>query len=163
MIMRAHLAVLVIALVAAQRASAQQPDPHIWLEQQTGDRAMAWVRAENAKTTAVLEKDPHFSRLYAEALTVAQSNDRIPDARFIGGELYNFWQDSVHVRGIWRRTTLASYRTASPKWTTVLDLDSLARAEKANWVWQFAECVPPAELRWLIALSNGRGDASSVP
>src|SRR5256885_16824725 len=50
MIMRAHLAVLVIALVAAQPASAQQPDPYIWLEQQTGDRAMAWVRAENAKT-----------------------------------------------------------------------------------------------------------------
>src|SRR5256885_7472869 len=50
MIMRVHLAVLVIALVAAQPASAQQPDPYIWLEQQTGDRAMAWVRAENAKT-----------------------------------------------------------------------------------------------------------------
>src|SRR3954464_7045273 len=86
MIMRAHLAVLVIALVAAQPASAQQPDPYIWLEQQTGDRAMVWVRTENAKTSAVLEKDPHFSRLYTQALTVAQSNDRIPDAQFIGGE-----------------------------------------------------------------------------
>ena len=162
MIMRAHLAVLAIALVAARPASAQQPDPYIWLEQQTGDRAMAWVRAENAKTAAVLEKDPHFSRLYSEALTVAQSNDRIPNARFIGGALYNFWQDSAHVRGIWRRTTLASYRTASPKWTTVLDLDSLARAERANWFWQFADCLQPAERRCLIALSDGGEDASTV-
>ncbi len=162
MIMRAQIAVLVIALVAAQPASGQQTDPYIWLEQQTGDRAMAWVRAENAKTAAVLEKDPHFARLYSEALTVAQSNDRIPYARFIGGQLYNFWQDSAHVRGIWRRTTLASYRTASPKWTTVLDLDSLARAEKANWFWQYAECLPPAEQRCLIALSDGGEDANTV-
>ena len=122
----------------------------------------AWVRDENAKTTAVLEKDPHFAKLYADALAVAQSNDRIPFARFIGGQLYNFWQDSAHVRGIWRRTTLASYRTASPQWTTVLDLDSLARAEKANWFWQGAECVAPAERRCLIALSDGGEDANTV-
>src|SRR5215467_5917768 len=150
MISRAHLAVLgplVIALIAAPPAAAQQQasssgdptDRYVWLEEQHGERAMAWVRAENAKTTAVLEKDSHFARLYAQALAVAQSNDRIPYAQFIGGQLYNFWQDSVHVRGIWRRTTLDSYRTASPKWTTVLDLDSLSRAEKANWFWQFAD------------------------
>jgi prolyl oligopeptidase len=123
---------------------------------------MAWVRDENAKTTAVLEKDPRFARLYADALAIAQSNDRIPYARFIGGRVYNFWQDSAHVRGIWRRTTLASYRAASPKWTTVLDLDSLARAEKANWVWQGADCVAPTERRCLIALSDGGEDASTV-
>src|SRR3982751_3833736 len=143
-----------------QASSATRPaDPHQWLEAQHGDRAMAWVRAENAKTTAVLEKDPHFSRLYTQALTVAQSNDRIPDARFIGGELYNFWQDSAHVRGIWRRTTLASYRTASPKWTTVLDLDALAKTDQANWVWEGASCARPAETRCMIALSDGGEDA----
>jgi prolyl oligopeptidase len=173
MITRAHLAVLgslVIAFVAAQpmaaqqqqAASASQPDRYLWLEEQQGERAMAWVRDENAKTAAVLEKDPHFSRLYTEALRVAQSNDRIPHAQFIGGQLYNLWQDSAHVRGIWRRTTLASYRTPSPKWTTVLDLDSLARAEKANWFWQGADCLPPAERRCLIALSDGGEDASTV-
>jgi prolyl oligopeptidase len=123
---------------------------------------MSWVRDENAKTTAVIEKDSHFAKLYADALAVAQSNDRIPFARFIGGQLYNFWQDSAHVRGIWRRTSLASYRTASPQWTTVLDLDSLARAENANWFWQGAQCVAPAERRCLIALSDGGEDANTV-
>src|SRR5690349_6417031 len=104
----------VALLVAASTAGAQQKpardtsDNFRWLESMTGDSAMAWVRAENAKTLGVLEKDPRFQRLFDQALQVAQANDRIPFASFIGGSLYNFWRDSVHVRGIWRRTTLAS-------------------------------------------------------
>ena len=163
------LCALAVSLIAAhpghtqqQASSSTQPDPYLWLEEQQGDRAMAWVRAENAKTTAVLEKDPHFASLYSEALAVAQSKDRIPYAQFIGGQLYNFWQDSAHVRGVWRRTTLASYRTPGPKWTTVLDLDSLARAENANWVWHGADCLMPAERRCMISLSDGGEDASTV-
>ncbi|HEY7236319.1 MAG TPA: prolyl oligopeptidase family serine peptidase [Gemmatimonadaceae bacterium] len=173
MITRRHFAVLcslIPWLFLAHAAQGQQQassasrstDAYLWLEEQTGDRAMAWVRSENAKTSAVLEKDPRFARLYGDALMIAQSNDRIPYARFLGGQLYNFWQDGAHVRGIWRRTTLASYRTTSPRWTTVLDLDSLARAEKANWVWQGADCLAPAERRCLIALSDGGEDASTV-
>ena len=123
---------------------------------------MAWVATENAKTMAVLEKDSRFASLHHDALAVAQASDRIPHVRFLGGQLYNFWQDSAHVRGIWRRTTLASYRTASPQWTTVLDLDSLARAEKANWVWEGADCALPAARRCLLSLSDGGEDATTL-
>jgi prolyl oligopeptidase len=160
---------LVLTLSALTRASAQTQagaaspsDPYLWLEDQRGARAMAWVATENAKTTGVLEKDPRFASLFRDALAVAQASDRIPNVRFIAGQLYNFWQDSAHVRGIWRRTTLASYRTASPQWTTVLDLDSLARAEKANWVWEGADCALPAERRCLLGLSDGGEDAVTL-
>ncbi len=160
---------LALFVLFASRAAAQTQtgaaafaDPNIWLEDQRGARAMAWVTAENAKTTAVLEKDSHFASLYRDALAVAQASDRIPNGHFIGGQIYNFWQDSAHVRGIWRRTTLASYRTASPQWTTVLDLDSLARAEKSNWVWEGADCAMPAERRCLLNLSDGGEDAVTV-
>ncbi len=161
---------ILLVLFAAARVAAQTQsgsassaaDPYIWLEDQRGARAMAWVNAENAKTTAVIEKDPHYATLYRDALAVAQASDRIPYGRFLGGQIYNFWQDSTHVRGIWRRTTLSSYRTASPQWTTVLDLDSLAKAEKANWVWQGADCALPAERRCLLTLSDGGEDASTV-
>ena len=164
------LLVTVAAAVAPSTARAQvqaanptaSADPFLWLESQNGDRAMAWVKAENAKTAAVLEQDPRFDSLYHEALAVAQASDRIPRAAFIAGELYNFWQDSAHVRGIWRRTSLASYRTLSPDWTTVLDLDSLSRAEHANWVWHGADCAMPAERRCMIALSDGGEDASTL-
>ena len=156
---------ILLATAAASTAAAQQrPSPDTtdtfrWLESMTGDSAMAWVRAENAKTLGVLEKDPRFERLFEQALTVAQANDRIPFANFTGGKLYNFWRDSAHVRGVWRRTTLASYRTPSPKWETVLDLDSLANAEHANWVWKGAACAEPAERRCLVQLSDGGEDA----
>jgi prolyl oligopeptidase len=142
-----------------QAAKPDTTDAFQWLEDAHGERAMTWVKAENARTTGVLEKDARYPMLYHEALALAQASDRIPAANFIGGQLYNFWQDSTHVRGIWRRTTLASYRNASPKWTTILDLDSLARAEHANWVWEGANCARPSERRCMIDLSDGGEDA----
>jgi prolyl oligopeptidase len=155
--------IIALSPAAAQRAKPDTTsDPFLWLEDVHGDRAMAWVRAENAKTTAVLEKDPRFGTMFRGALTVAQASDRIPFPRFIGRELFNFWQDSAHVRGVWRRTSVASYRTATPKWTTVLDLDSLARAEHANWVWHGVDCALPAERRCLLQLSDGGEDAVTV-
>ncbi len=150
---------LATSAAPAQQAPPDTTDVYRWLEEMTGERAMAWVRAENAKTTAVLEKDPRFAGMYQSALSMAQATDRIPGVRFIGGMLYDFWQDSAHVRGVWRRTTLASFRTTSPRWTTVLDLDSLASAEKANWVWQGASCLQPAERRCMLSLSDGGEDA----
>jgi prolyl oligopeptidase len=157
------------ALLAAQPAAGQATKPDTssdafrWLEDVHGARSMAWVKTENAKTTGVLEKDRRYAGLYREALTMAQASDRIPYVNFIGGQLYNFWQDSAHVRGIWRRTTLASYRaSASPAWTTMLDLDSLAKAEKANWVWEGADCEQPAERRCMLQLSDGGEDARTA-
>lgn len=159
-------AFLALALASPHaRAQAGRPDKtdnFRWLEEITGARAMAWVKAENAKTAAVLEKDPRYAGIYASALAMAQAKDRLAYVRFVNGALYNFWQDSAHVRGIWRRTTLASYRTASPEWTTVLDLDSLAKAEKANWVWQGSTCARPDERRCLLFLSDGGEDANTV-
>jgi prolyl oligopeptidase len=127
-----------------------------------GARAMAWVKAENAKTAAVLEKDPRWESIYQAALAMAQAKDRLPYVSYLGGELYNFWQDSAHVRGIWRKTSLQSYRTAAPNWTTVLDLDALAKAEKANWVFHGYTCQQPAEKRCLVFLSDGGEDANTI-
>ena len=160
--------VILAALFPASGALAQATrpdttaDPFRWLEDVNGERSMTWVRAENARTLGVLEKNPRFQALYRNALTIAEARDRVPVPSFLNGQLYNFWQDSAHVRGIWRRTTIASYRTASPKWTTVLDLDSLARAESANWVWHGVDCAQPAERRCMLSLSDGGEDAETV-
>lgn len=123
---------------------------------------MTWVRAENAKTVSVLESDPHYAGLYADAVKLAEARDRIPAPSMIGGQIYNFWQDAEHVHGIWRRTTLAGYRAASPAWTTVLDLDALSKTEKANWFWKGSTCAEPAEQRCLVQLSDGGEDAVTV-
>jgi prolyl oligopeptidase len=150
------------AQAQSSSATAAGEDPFLWLEQVSSPRAMAWVHAENAKTVTVLEKDPHYASLYADAVKLAEARDRIPYPSVIGGEVYNFWQDAEHTHGIWRRTSLASYRTASPSWTTVLDLDALSKAEKANWFWKGADCAEPAERRCLIRLSDGGEDAVTV-
>ncbi|MEP6622762.1 MAG: hypothetical protein ABJE47_25805, partial [bacterium] len=62
--MRRTLSILAVALVAvASSAPAQviRPDTSDnwrWLEDMTGERSMTWVKAENSKTAAVIEKDP---------------------------------------------------------------------------------------------------------
>jgi prolyl oligopeptidase len=147
---------------AAQQGGAGSDDPFLWLEQVSSPRAMAWVHAENAKTVVVLEHDPHYAGLYATAVALAETRDRIPYPSIIGGQLYNFWQDADHPHGVWRRTTLASYRTAAPAWTTVLDLDALSKSEKANWFWKGASCAEPVERRCLVRLSDGGEDAVTV-
>ena len=66
------------------------------------------------------------------------------------------------MRGIWRVTTPADYATANPHWRTVLDLDAVARAENANWVWHGATCLPPSYTRCLVSLSDGGEDADTT-
>src|SRR3982751_4407910 len=109
----------------AQQSGAPD-DPYIWLEDVSGQRAMDWVNSHNAKTQAVLEADPRYQQYYKEALAIAQSTDRIPYGTLRGDHVYNFWQDADHVRGIWRRASVASYASDKPEWETVLDLDALA-------------------------------------
>ncbi len=146
----------------ASPSAADGSDPFLWLEDKDGARAMAWVHEQNARTLPILEGDPHFKTLYADALAVAQAKGRIPYPAFLAGSLYNFWQDDTHVRGIWRRTTMASFESSDPQWTTVLDLDAVSKDEGANWVWHGADCNWPSETRCLIFLSNGGEDADSV-
>jgi prolyl oligopeptidase len=159
------LSCLIIAAAAAGLGGVQaatNDDPYFWLEEVSSPKALGWVEAHNAKSTAVLEADPRYQRYYDQALAIAEAKDRIPTGAFIGGRIYNFWQDSDHVRGIWRRATLESYATGKPEWETVLDLDALAASEKANWVWKGAQCARPLERRCLVNLSDGGEDAVTV-
>jgi prolyl oligopeptidase len=163
--MRLFLACLLAGASAGTAAYAQAPaddDPYIWLEDVSGQRSMDWVNAHNAKSQAVLEADPRYAEYYSDALAIAQAKDRIPYGRFLNGQVYNFWQDEDHVRGIFRRTTIAGYEAEQPAWTTVLDLDALAATEKANWVYKGVQCIRPAERRCLVSLSDGGEDAVTV-
>jgi len=145
-----------------QTAATDAADPYIWLEDANSPRAMEWVNAHNAKATAVLEADRRYPTLYKEALALDEARDRIPNGAFLHGEIYNFWQDADHVRGIWRKTSLASYQTAQPQWTTVLDVTALGKAEGKSWVFKGQACARPAQRRCLIQLSEGGEDAVTI-
>ena len=135
-------------------------DPFIWLEEARSEEALDWVRAENERTLAALEKDPRFEELKAEALAIFDSEDRIPFVSFRPDGLYNFWQDKENPKGVLRRTTLESYRSEEPEWEVVLDIDALAAAEGKEWVYMGSTCLPPALNTCMIALSDGGEDAT---
>lgn len=143
-----------------------EEDPYIWLEEVEGERALAWVADQNARSLGRLQGDPLYDQLHAEALALVESRDRIPSPAFRRVEgvegIDNFWQDANSVRGVWRTTTPESYATPEPAWETVLDLDALARAEDANWVWRGASCLEPAGRLCLVELSDGGKDASTL-
>ncbi|MGP0017410.1 MAG: prolyl oligopeptidase family serine peptidase [Candidatus Sulfotelmatobacter sp.] len=144
------------------QSSTEQPDNYTWLEDIHGERPMAWVKAENARSAAVLEKDPHFAPLEADALKVLESPERLPEPELRNGAVYNTWRDAEHVRGIVRRTTLRDYLTAEPHWETVLDYDALAKTDQQSWVGHGLDCLPPAEEFCLVALSAGGEDADTL-
>ena len=143
--------------------AAERGDPYAWMEDIQGERAIAWAKAENERSLKVLEADPQFAGLHADALAIVNAKDRIPVVHFAGNdELRNFWQDADHVRGIWRRTTLDSYRNEAPEWELLLDVDALATKENANWVWSGVACLPPEDRLCLVSLSDAGKDAVTV-
>ena len=151
--------VVAVALVSSFVLAAEEVDPYLWLEDIDGAKAMAWVKEQNRRTTKELEKVREFEPIRARALAILDSKARIPKPALYGTAVYNFWQDATHERGIWRRTTIASYRTTEPQWETVLDLDVLSKADGVPWVFKDASCLPP-EHRWcMVQLSRGGGDA----
>lgn len=139
----------------------EQTDPHLWLEEVTGDDALTWVREHNEPTVAELAGD-RFEQMRAEALEVLDTDTRIPYVRRRGEYLYNFWRDAKNPKGLWRRTTIESYRTEKPDWDVIIDVDELAAADDTNWVWAGADVIEPDHSLALISLSRGGSDAAVV-
>lgn len=151
------------AQIDATDTPATPSDPYLWLEEVTGREAISWVQGRNAETAATIEATEEFDATERALREVLDSDDKIPAVSKIGEHYYNFWRDAQHERGIWRRTTLDSYRTDRPAWEVVLDLDALGEAEGQSWVWHGASVLRPAPgEQWrhtLIDLSPGGSDA----
>ncbi len=157
------LLVLGVVMLFTPTTRAEEPaDPYLWLEDVTGEKALAWVKERNAESVAELTKSPAFAALEQRLLKILDSTDRIPFVAKAGDFYYNFWRDAKNPRGLWRRTTLAEYRKPQPTWEVILDLDALAREEKENWVFKGASLLRPTFDRALILLSRGGADATVV-
>lgn len=142
--------------------AAESEDPFQWLEEVKGEKALAWVKAQDERTVKELKSDPLFQPLLADAMQVLTAQDRIPYVSHRGGYLYNFWQDDKAVMGLWRRTTVESYKTATPEWDVLIDLDKLSADEKQKWSFKGADCLAPADTRCLVELSPDGGDAVEI-
>jgi prolyl oligopeptidase len=159
---------ILAAMVATAAPAAAKADPHQWLEDVTGAKQLEWVRAQNAKYLPELEAVPGFEAWSARAQAILEDPRRIayPTGASPGGvtrtQVFNFWRDPTNVRGLWRVSPRAAYDAGTPEWTTLLDMDALEAAEKKNFQWGGATCLPPAYARCLIGLSVGGKDAEEV-
>ena len=96
-------------------AGVRAADTHLALEEVNGAAAMAFVAEENRKSLAALTGDARYETFREEAQAILTATDRIPSPSFLGNGIGNFWQDANNPKGVWRRTTLDSYRTDAPE------------------------------------------------
>ncbi|GAA2016426.1 prolyl oligopeptidase family serine peptidase [Catenulispora yoronensis] len=137
-------------------------DPYLWLEDVTSEEALTWVKERNAEAFAELAGTRRYDTFQTDVRRILDADDRIPYVNRYNEYLYNYWRDATNPRGLWRRTTLESYRTPDPEWEVLLDLDALAAAEDENWVWKGGSALYPDYDRVLIHLSRGGADATVV-
>jgi prolyl oligopeptidase len=138
-----------------------QEDPYLWLEEVTGDKALAWAKQRSDQALGLLGSAEQ-NTLRERLLSIYNSQDKLPYAWKRGAHLYNFWQDAQHKRGLWRRTSLDEYKKKEPRWEVLVDLDALAETEKENWVFGGVTWFEPKYTRALLKLSRGGGDAVVV-
>lgn len=138
--------------------AAPDDDPYLWLEDVEGERALDFVDQQSRRTMAAFG-GPQFARDRDALAAIFDRNDNIPYITRSGGLVYNLWKDAKSPRGIWRRTTLADFRAASPVWETLLDVDRLAADENEDWLLNWTQPRPGDNSRAVIALSRGGSDA----
>ncbi|TIO75254.1 MAG: S9 family peptidase [Mesorhizobium sp.] len=137
-------------------------DPFLWLEDRDGKEALDWVHRQNAVTVAELQGDPSYQPAFETALDLMTAEDNIPVGAALAGHVYNFWQDKTNALGLWRRTTVASYKTDKPDWETIIDFDQLSAKEGVKWVFGGASRLYPDFDRCLLSMSPDGGDASEM-
>lgn len=150
---------MALFICTAAATAQEETDPFLWLEEVEGERALEWVKAQNAATVAELQKHPGYAALEGKILSVLNSRERIAYPSLVGEYVYNFWQDEKNPRGLWRRTLLADYFNPAPAWEIVLDLDALSAAEGEKWAFQGASYLYPAYDLAMVRLSRGGSDA----
>jgi len=152
------IAAAAVAFTVAAKGANTVDDAYIWLEDVHGAKPLSWVAEQNARATGLLKADRDYQRDYDAILRAMDAPDRIPAATLFRDSVRNFWQDARNPKGLWRRTTIASYESADPQWDVLLDIDKLAAEEKENWV--FAGSASTLSFRHaLLSLSRGGGDA----
>ena len=157
----------------ATKAVTDPDDPYIWLEDVEAEECLNFAKDANKKCLDALG-DPTTGPSYKRILEVLESQDRIPHVSCHGRDptskeriFYNFWKDQDHPKGILRKTTESEYKKDKPAWTTVLDVDQLAKDDDISWVYKGSRSLPRKRdpladglvTRALLSLSRGGSDA----
>jgi prolyl oligopeptidase len=146
-------------LIGFNLTNHAQEDNYLWLEEIDSQRSLNYVDSLNHLTLKELNKEKDFDSIYKKSLEIYNSDEKIAYPSILGEYVYNFWKDKNHVRGIWRRCLIESYKKNTPNWEILLDIDELSKVENKKWVFKGSTGLYPNYNRFLIQLSNGGGDA----
>lgn len=146
----------------AAKSAVSMEDEFLWLEDRTSPEALAWVHDQNRVTVSALQGDPAYQPLFETTLQLMTAEDNIAVGSALRQTVYNFWQDKTNALGLWRRTSIASYKTDSPDWETIIDFDALAEKEGVKWVFGGANRLYPEFSKALLNMSPDGGDASEM-
>ena len=157
--MKKYIFLSIVIMTNIPRLFSQEVDPYIWLEDVDGTKALEFVTKYNTSSIEKLSREKNYQTIYDKSLDIYNSTDRIANPSIEGTHVYNFWQDKIHERGIWRRTSKESYLTENPSWEILLDLDEMYKKDGVKWVFKGSTGLYPKYDRYLISLSKGGGDA----
>ena len=118
-----------------------------------------WRGSTSRKRYAGTVRPGRLRRRSRTLAAIFDRPDNIPFVARLGRHLYNFWKDAEHRRGLWRRTTLESFRTEQPKWETSW-ISTPGGEEAEDWVWGGVTTLPGSHDRAILSLSRGGGDAA---
>src|SRR5262249_20598935 len=149
-----------VMLVLDSRPTLEAPDddPYLWLEEIESARALNWVEVQNAATLSRMP-DAGVATDRTVLTAIFDRPDNIPLPHRRAGKLVNPWRDAANPRGVWRTTTLESFRSDTPDWDVLIDVDALAIKEGEDWVWRGGVSLPPKHDRAVVQLSRGGSDA----
>lgn len=145
-----------------QSQTEQTDDPYLWLEEVESEKALDWVKAQNALSYRVLTGNPLFEHLRKKYLEVMNDKEKIAYPTLVGEYVYNLWKDEKNERGLWRRMLMADYITNKTEWEVILDIDELSIKENRKWVFQEATWLEPDNKICLLALSDGGKDENEI-
>ena len=138
------------------------PDSFLAFESLDDPVVLDWVERQNARTLAAWGNGARFDAFKDRLAAIYLRDDRPVIPSRWRDWAYDLWQDEHNPRGIWRRTSWASWRAGQPDWQTLLDFDLLCEEEQRPWVCVNERILDPDGDRALIFLSSGGSDALTV-
>lgn len=131
-----------------------------YLENVLGKEALQFAIENNKLSNDRLKTDPRYQKTYDDVFKILSAKDKLPNFYIMAGEIYNLWQDDIHVKGIFRKASISSFNASKPEWITVIDIDQLSATENKNWVFKGIHCLQPDYTQCLVSLSDGGKDAT---
>ena len=90
------------------------PDPYLYLEELESPAASAWVDEQNARAQAAWRGGALHDDLVDKLQRAFLPRERPVIPSRAGKWAYDVWTDADNPRGLWRRTSWASWREGTP-------------------------------------------------